>query len=128
MLMPQSGTVFDDRYKVIRSLGQGGFASTFLAEDTQTGESVVLKFPDVTQLGDPAVYERFRREIAIGKLLKHPDLPLARAYSEGNPPYLVISYAEGESLANIIHQKQKFAIEDAVELIANLLEIGRAHV
>ena len=44
-----------------------------------------MKVPHITQLGDPAVYERFRREVAIGKLLNHSDVPVAVAISEDNP-------------------------------------------
>ena len=104
-------------------MGRGGFASTFLAEDLQSGVKVVLKLPDMTQLGDPAVYERFKREISIGKLLNHPDLPIAISYSEGNPPYLVIKYAAGESLAQVIQEKGPFPVNEAVELVSNLLDV-----
>jgi eukaryotic-like serine/threonine-protein kinase len=122
VLTPEIGNVYDDKYKLLEGLGHGGFASVFLAEDVTTKEKVVLKFPDITQLGDPAVYERFRREMAIGKLLNHPDLPIALSYSEGNPPYLVIKYAEGESLANIIQQEGRFSVDEVVGLAINLLE------
>jgi eukaryotic-like serine/threonine-protein kinase len=122
VLKPEIGNIYDNRYKIVSALGQGGFASTFLAEDLQINKKVVLKLPDITQLGDPAVYERFKREIAIGKLLNHPDLSGAITYSEGNPPYLVLNYIEGESLANLIHVKGKFTVDEAVELVSNLLE------
>lgn len=121
-MIAEVGTVYDQRYKIIKFLGKGGFASTYLCCDLETNEKVVLKFPDVTQLGDPAVYERFKREISIGKLMSHPDLPIAIAYSEGTPPYLVIKYVDGESLDNIISEKGKFQVDEAVELIANLLD------
>lgn len=85
-IVPEIGSVFENKYKIISQLGHGGFASVLLAEDMATAEKLVLKFPDITQLGDPAVYERFRRELAIGKLLNHPDLPVALSSSEGTPP------------------------------------------
>ena len=72
MWTPEAGAVVDNRYQLIRSLGHGGFAGTFLAEDVNTHDKVVLKFPDLSQLGDPAVYERFRREIAIGPTFLWP--------------------------------------------------------
>ena len=122
MLKLEVGTIFDNRFKLVSTLGQGGFASTYLAEDLQTNNKVVLKFPDITQLGDPAVYERFRREIAIGKLLNHPDLPSALTYSEGNPPFLVLNYVEGESIASVMNGKLKFTVDEVIELSANLLE------
>lgn len=123
MQIPEKGTIYDDKYKIVDSLGQGGFASTYLAENLGTKEKVVLKFPDITQLGDPAVYERFRREIAIGKLLNHPDLPIALDYSEGNPPYLVIRYAEGRALSDIIKDKGKFSVEETINMISDILEV-----
>lgn len=123
MLVPEKGTIYDNKYKVIESLGKGGFASTFLAEDLETNNKVVLKFPDITQLGDPAVYERFKREISIGKLLNHPDLPVALSYSDGNPPYLVLKYVEGKSLNSIILEKGCLSVNETISLISNLLEV-----
>lgn len=120
--MPEIGTVYDEKYKIIKLLGKGGFASTYLCDDLETNTKVVLKFPDITQLGDPAVYERFKREISIGKLMTHPDLPVAIAYSEGTPPYLVINYVDGKSLDIIIKERGRFKVNEAVELICNLLE------
>lgn len=122
MLLPEIGTVFEGKYKLESKLGNGGFASAFLAEDMETNIKVVLKFPEISQLGDPAVYERFRREMAIGKLLNHPDLPVALAYSEDSPPYLVIRYAEGELLSKVIEEKGTFPAAQAIEMVANLLD------
>lgn len=122
MLMPDIGTTFENRFKLIGALGHGGFAGAFLAEDLRTNEKVVLKFPDLAQLGDPAVYERFKRELAIGKLLNHPDVPVALSYSEGNPPYLVLKYTEGESLAKVLKEKGRVSDEQAVNMVSNLLD------
>ena len=77
--MPEIGTIFENRYKLVASLGHGGFAGAFLAEDLHSNAKVVIKIPDISQLGDPAIYKRFRREMAIGKLLDHPDLPATLA-------------------------------------------------
>jgi serine/threonine-protein kinase len=82
----------------------------------------VIKIPDISQLGDPAIYERFRREMAIGKLLDHPDLPKALAISEGRPPYLVLKYIEGESLAKILNEKGRFPVDQTVFMVAYLLD------
>ena len=120
--MLEIGSIFENRYKILLPLGHGGFASVFLAEDLQSSDKVVVKIPDISQLGDPAVYERFRREMAIGKLLDHPDLPTTLAISDGSPPYLVLKYAEGESLAKTLKEKGKFPVDQTVALVANLLD------
>jgi serine/threonine-protein kinase len=120
--MLEIGTVFEDRYKLLRSLGHGGFAGAYLAEDLHSNEKVVIKIPDISQLGDPAIHERFRREMEIGKLLNHPDLPATLAISEGSPPYLVLKYMEGESLAKILNDKGRFPVDQTVAMVVNLLD------
>jgi serine/threonine-protein kinase len=120
--MPEIGTIFENKYKILQSLGQGGFGAAYLAQDVESNEKVVLKIPHIAQLGDPAVYERFRREVAIGKLLNHSDVPVALAISEGNPPYLVLKYAEGVPLSEVLNEKGRFPVDEAVKLVARLLD------
>jgi serine/threonine-protein kinase len=120
--MLEAGTVFQDRYKILGALGQGAFGATFLAEDLQSNGKVVIKVPHVEKLGDPAVLERFRREVAIGRLLNHSDVPMALAISEGDPPYLVFRYAKGESLAKVLREHGRFPVDQTVKLVANLLD------
>ncbi|HIJ68822.1 MAG TPA: serine/threonine protein kinase [Deltaproteobacteria bacterium] len=120
--MLEIGTIFQDRYKILAPLGHGGFGATFLAEDLQSNSKVVMKVPHIEQLGDPAVYERFRREVAIGKLLNHSDVPVALAISEGDPPYLVLKYAEGEPLEKVLSEKGRFPVDQVVKLVPNLLD------
>lgn len=122
MLPPEPGTVIDGRYRIVKLLGHGGFAGTYLADDTKENKKVALKLPDLNQLGDPAVYERFRREMAIGQLLHHPDLTVAIDFSEGTPPYLAFHYLEGETLATMLDEKRLPTVTQAVEMVANLLD------
>ncbi len=71
---------------------------------------------------DSAACERFRREMEIGKLLNHPDVPVALELSEKNPPYLVSKYEEGRSLAKILSEKGRFPINQAIGMVASLLD------
>jgi eukaryotic-like serine/threonine-protein kinase len=120
--MLEIGSIFENKYKLLLHLGTGGFAGAFLAEDIHSNKKVVIKIPDIMKLGDPATYERFRREMEIGKLLDHPDLPTTIDISEGNPPYIVLKYFEGESLAKILGEKGRFPVEQTVEMVTNLLD------
>lgn len=82
----------------------------------------MVKIPYSDQLQDPAINERFRREMEIGKLLNHPDVPAALALSKGDPPYLVLQYVEGKSLIKILNDKGRFPIDQATQMIADLLD------
>ena len=122
MLPPEAGSVIGGRYKVVKLLGHGGFAGTYLADDLKENKKVALKLPELNQLGDPAVYERFKREISIGKLLHHPDLTVAIDFSEDSPPYLVFNYIEGDSLAALLNKNELPPVKQTVDMIANLLD------
>ena len=63
-----------DHYQIIGQLGQGGASHVYLARDRQSQQEVVLKVPLDDMIGGRAVYERYRREAEIGKLLAHPAL------------------------------------------------------
>lgn len=122
MMPPEAGTIISGRYEVMKLLGQGGYAGTYLARDLKSNSMVALKLPNLNELGDPAVYERFKRELSIGKILQHPDLFVAIDSSEDTPPYLVFHYIETESLAAVLERGKLFSPAQAVEMTANLLD------
>lgn len=91
--------------------------------DPDTGAKVALKFPDLSQLGDPAIYERFRRELSIGQRLEHPDIPRALALEEHErSPYMVMEYLEGRLLSDVLKEEGPLPLERARPLITGLLE------
>ena len=92
-------------YNIIGLLGQGGFSQIYKAHSPD-GTQVILKFPDVSMLGDQATYERFRREVAIGQKLDHPAIPRTISFIEGpDSVFLVMEYIEGPSLREYITEK-----------------------
>ena len=66
-----------DHYEIIKLLGQGGTSRVYLARDRHTQQEVVLKFPNIDEIGTADIYARYQREIQIGRRLNHPhkDLP-----------------------------------------------------
>ncbi|MEA5571192.1 protein kinase domain-containing protein [Calothrix sp. UHCC 0171] len=127
MLTP---TLLNNRYRVLRVLGDGGFGETFLAEDTQmpSGRRCVIKQlkpvannPQVYQL----VQERFRREAAILEELGNGcnQIPTLYAYFvENGEFYLVQEYIEGQTLTQIL--QQGLLSESSVkEILINILPV-----
>jgi serine/threonine protein kinase len=118
----ETGQLIDGKYEIIKFIAHGGYGDTYLAMDVRDNQKVALKLPDVNQLGDPAVYERFKREVAIGQLLRHSDLTVSIDSSEGNPPYLAFHYLEGDTLSTLLDQKRSFGVGESIEMVANLLD------
>jgi serine/threonine protein kinase len=88
-----------DRYEILDLLGEGAYAETYKARDTDSDEIVVLKSPNPTLFADPAIFQRFRRERDIADRLDHPNVVGGRDHSENRTqPYLVLEFVDGVNL------------------------------
>lgn len=59
------GTLIEQRYEVQRVLGQGAFATTYLARDLQRVQEVAIKAVSMMQLQDWKAFELFEREVSV---------------------------------------------------------------
>ena len=99
--------MINNRYRVVRELGRGGFGATFLVEDTQlpSGKRFVLE--ELTPIEHDAqtydlVKQRFEREAVILEELGGltTQIPSLHAYfAIAGKFYLVQEYVEGETIA-----------------------------
>ncbi|MEW6338158.1 MAG: serine/threonine-protein kinase [Acidobacteriota bacterium] len=87
-----------DRWRLARLLGHGGQAEVWLAHDGELDEWVAVKVfrPD---LGEPA-RERLRREVRLGRSLRHPNLVrMFELIEAGDRLAVVMEHVPGGSLA-----------------------------
>lgn len=94
------GQVLNNRYRVVRVLGQGGFGAVYRAWDLNLQGPVALK----ENFGTTAAAERqFKREASMLFKLRHPNLPnvIDQFSISGEGQYLVMEYIEGEDLASM---------------------------
>ncbi|MGH7998173.1 MAG: protein kinase domain-containing protein [Brasilonema sp.] len=130
------GQVVDNRYRIIRHLGQGGFGRTYLAEDlNQSQLQCVLKefAPQVEEQQDlEKAKELFEREASVLKKLQHPQIPrfhTSLQVTMGNKDFffLVQDYVDGDNywdlLENRTSQGQTFSEEEVVKLLQMMLPI-----
>jgi serine/threonine protein kinase len=130
------GQVVDNRYRIIRHLGQGGFGRTYLAEDlNQSQQQCVLKefAPQVEEQQDlEKAKELFEREASVLKKLQHPQIPRFHAslqvqLSNKEFFFLVQDYVEGENCWDLLesrtNQGQTFSEEEVVKLLQQMLPI-----
>lgn len=116
-----TGTVIGE-YTVVRCLSSGGMGSLYLARDG-AGHQVVLKFPHLALIGDPALYERYQREVKIGRTLRHPAVqPVLEAGEYEGCPYLIAEYVEGQSLRTALSSHAPLPVKEALPLLDQLCQ------
>ncbi len=117
------------RYRIVRTLGQGGFGKTFLAvdEDRLKARCVIKQFSP--QLKSPKslakAVQLFEQEaVRLNELGEHPHIPSLMAYFEqDNRLYLVQQFIEGSTLAQELSRQGCFGEQKIRELLAGLLPI-----
>ncbi len=99
MLAPN--TTLQNRYQILRLLGQGGMGAVYLAFDHRLNQNVALK----ENTGGDA--RQFQHEAELLARLRHPNLPrVSDHFIEPNGvQYLVMDYIEGDDLETLRQQR-----------------------
>ncbi len=128
----RDGTILNDRYRIIRQIGRGGFGRTYLAEDTHRyREKCVLKefAPQVESDRDlRKAEELFEREAGILYQLKHEQIPkfealLRTRVDDKESLFLVQEYIDGETYWELLQRGGKFSEKEVIQLLVELLPV-----
>src|SRR6266545_4791780 len=125
--MPAPGTQFG-QYTVISTLGEGGMATVYLADDLRHGRKVAIKVmkPEIAAAIGP---DRFLREIDTVARLTHPHiLPLYDSGSVDGQLYYVMPHIQGASLRAMLNRERQLTLDEAVRLTQGIASaLGHAH-
>ncbi|MEO0012386.1 MAG: hypothetical protein RLZZ535_775 [Cyanobacteriota bacterium] len=123
--------LLNNRYRIIKTLGRGGFGETYLTVDNHmpSGRKCVLKQlkPIVKQPKMPPwMKERFQREAAILEELGNgsSQIPQLYAYfSEGDKFYLVQEWIEGLTLNQYWEQEGNLHRDEVRQILKQILPV-----
>jgi serine/threonine-protein kinase len=94
-----------DGYEVLEPLGEGAYAEVYKARNTSHGTTVVLKSPNPQLFADPALFQRYQREIEIARRLNHPGVQRSIDIGDNRTePYLVLEYIDGQNLRQVLRE------------------------
>ncbi|GAB4158690.1 MAG: hypothetical protein Fur005_13690 [Roseiflexaceae bacterium] len=120
--------ILQQRYQIVRRIGQGGMGHVFEAIDTRLGSVVAIK---QTQVGmddsseSAPIRRAFEREARILAGLRHPALPaVSDFFSQDGVQYLVMQYIPGDDLWTLLQQRgAPFPVANVVEWADQLLNV-----
>ncbi len=100
---PLSAGMQLDGYRIMREIHTSVTVQVYLAEDSETGETVVIKTPSVNFEDDPAYIDRFMHEEWVGRRINNPHVfKIYDLKRHRSSLYYVTEFLEGSSLAQWI--------------------------
>lgn len=119
-------------FELIRKLGSGGMGTVYLAQDTQLGREVAIKWLSDRFLASDALKQRFLDEAHSMAQLNHPNI--ARIYQLGTSresPHFIMEFIEGlpinQALQGVDVDRKVRVFRKLLLAIAELHKQGMIH-
>ncbi len=127
--MIAKGQKINDRYEIIRSIGEGGMANVYLAKDIILDRNVAIKILRGDLAGDEKFVRRFQREALSASSLSHPNIVEMYDVGEDNGTYyIVMEYVSGMTLKQLIKKKGALSLSEAIDIMLQITDgIKEAH-
>ena len=136
------------KYRIVRTLGRGGFGVTYLAEQVLAKRKVCIKefFPKdyykrdattgaitLTSDGFGEMMDKFKakfiKEAQTIAALDHPNIiPIHDVFEENDTAYYVMEYIEGGSLQDVVRKRGALPTDEALALMNPVIDaVGYIH-
>ena len=115
------GQKINSRYEIIKSIGEGGMANVYLANDTILDRYVAVKVLRGDLATDEKFVRRFQREALSASSLSHPNI--VEIYDVGEDCgdyYIVMEYVEGKNLKQLLKKRGKLTIAEVVDIMIQI--------
>lgn len=117
------------RYRIIRSLGEGGMANVYLAHDMVLDRDVSVKLLRLDLRDDPSTKRRFHREAMAATQLNDPHI--VGIYDVGEDhglQYMVMQYVNGTDLKAYIKKHYPIPLPQVIDIMEQVLSaVATAH-
>ena len=115
------GKLIDNRYIIIRTMGEGGMANVYLAYDTILEREVAVKILRGDLADDEKFVRRFQREANAASSLKHPNIVEMYDVGEDDGKYfIVMEYINGKTLKSLIKKRGALTLEEVMDIMLQL--------
>jgi serine/threonine-protein kinase len=111
-----------DCYRIESMVARGGMATIFRAVDMRDGRTVAIKVPHPEAECDPVFFDRFQREILIGRKLNHPGAVKTLNHGDGSRLYMVMEWVDGRLLRQAMADEGRLTIERSLRIALAICE------
>ena len=127
--MITKGQKINDRYEIIRAIGEGGMANVYLGYDIILDRNVAIKVLRGDLSNDEKFVRRFQREALSASSLAHPNIVEMYDVGEDNGLYyIVMEYIDGKTLKQLLKKRGSLTLSEAIDIMLQLTDgIAHAH-
>ena len=127
--MIDKGYLLGERYRIIDTLGEGGMANVYLAEDIILQRKVAVKILRLDLQNEPQTQARFQREALATSELSHPNIvSVLDVGTDHGLPYMVMEYVDGPDLKEYIRQNAPLDLHEVIRIMDQILSaVALAH-
>lgn len=121
--MITKGQKINDRYEIVKSIGEGGMANVYLAYDTILDRNVAIKVLRGDLASDEKFVRRFQREALSASNLSHPNI--VEVYDVGEDDgqyYIVMEYIEGKHLKQLLKKRERLTVTEVIDIMLQICD------
>ena len=130
----QVGQLINNKYRLVRLIGDGGMGSVYEARHELLGTTVALKFLHAMLARRKGLVERFLQEAQVSASIRSPHV-VSVSDVDRTPEglaYMVMEYVEGDTLQTLyekLYQRgERLSEHDAFDIMLQMLDgVGAAH-
>jgi tetratricopeptide (TPR) repeat protein/predicted Ser/Thr protein kinase len=114
----QEGSIFANRYQIIKTLGEGGMGAVYKARDIELEREVALKVIRPELSSNPEILQRFKQELILARQVT--DRNIIRIFDLGEAggiKFITMEYIDGDDLRRILRQRKKLESVEAVGIM-----------
>ena len=123
------GDLLGGRYELVALLGEGGMGAVYKAKDIELDREVALKVIKPELAEHPEILQRFKQELILARQVT--DRNVIRIFDigeAGRTKFITMEYLEGENLHQILKQRGKLDVAEAVDIMEQVASgLAAAH-
>ena len=127
--MLSKGQKINERYEILKTIGEGGMANVYLAHDTILDRDVAIKVLRGDLENDEKFIRRFQREAKSVSDLTSPNIvSVYDVGEEDGQHYIVMEYIDGKTLKQLVQKRGALTVLEVVDIMTQLTDgLAQAH-